>query len=275
MTLIKPPKAWQKLAPDSIEAWLVSDDPREQRLADEALAQLGVETASLYLQRLLVLEQDTILKRIRYAATMCMVLFVLLFITYFITKNLWFYLGTVAGSMIVCLGTIPLQQTTTVLQTRIVEWVIAKRDVRFIGVLLKSLQAVPSTVINNSVRGEHLPYMMEQITTDTRNLVPDEFWKLFTQSLEATAKQKDIRYIPTEQAFALAHIRICGNTRYEPALPALRMIAEREATTVQVRELKELAARYVAQWDSAPTANVSLTALQAETTLNPLRLTVR
>lgn len=246
--IFKPPKAWRKLTPDTIEAWLVSDDPDQRRLADEALARLGPDAAQTYLERLLVLERDTILRRIRIVSIAVLIPFAALFVANFLTRNYLFYLAGIAGTMTATFASISFRQTTTKLQKRIVEWALDKNDVHFIGILLKSFSTVPSIAVNTTVR-DQLPFLMKQITPANKYLVPKELWEQFVHSLEAMADQKNIRYIFVEQEFALAHIQICGNARYAPALPALRKIAERDVTTSQARELRELAASYVADWD--------------------------
>ncbi len=251
MKCFQPPKSWLKLAPGTIEAWLVSDDPREQRLADEALSQLGADAARAYLQSLLVSEHDTRLHRLRLAGKVFLLPYAMLMVAYFVTAALELSLIGTGWILIATFGSLHVRQMTTILQTRIIHWVLARNDVQYIAILLKSFSTVPSVAVNTTVR-ERLPRLLRQVTVGTKNLIPDEYWAQFTRMLAGIARQKIILYVTVDQNLALAHIEICGNVRHEPALPALRTLATRDATTPQARELRELAAHYVAQWNVQP-----------------------
>lgn len=271
MKWFKPPKAWQKIAPDTIEAWLVSDDPREQRLADEALTRLGPVAASDYLQHLLLSEYEILSRRLGFVRNVCLTLLGVLLVVTFVTKQDGpLMIGLVALSVIAIIMS-SFQQMTTDLQERAVEQAIMKNDVLFIGILLKSLTMSSSIPFNIAVR-THLPALMNRITVDNKNLVLEEHWSRFVDALDEISKKKKILFIPVEQEFSLAIIRMCGNVRHEPALPALRALAARDADTPQAREIKELSARYVAEWDTLPANIMETVAAQTEKPPVPLRL---
>ena len=185
MAFFKPPKSWQKLVPGTIEAWLVSDDPREQRLADEALEQLGTDAAQAYLQHLLVTEHETLSRRLKLIGIVWMGAFGAVFIVALVLRKSTLAVSAgISGNMLSILYSW-LRQTATLLQTRTVGWALAKNDVGFIGTLLKSLSTVPSLSTNDPIR-EKLPDLMQQITVENKTLVPDEYWGQFTKALEET-----------------------------------------------------------------------------------------
>ncbi|MBC7806185.1 MAG: hypothetical protein H7145_08545 [Akkermansiaceae bacterium] len=116
---------------------------------------------------------------------------------------------------------------------------------------------------------EALIRLLPQINPANKAVVPADYWQRLTDALDDLSKRKAIKLIPSELAFAVAHIEALGNVRHEPALPALRTLATRDATTPQASELKGLAARYVAEWDAQPARTM---AARTETPPAPLRL---
>lgn len=246
------PKAWQKIAPDTIEAWLVSGDPAQERLAEETLTHLGDGKAQEYLLHLLTRE-DASEERIRcIAARMMLVITLPLFIAWFATKSTTFIVSVLLISMVPPILNLFLVFSETRLRRAIAEYALRHPDLSNIALLLKSLKSVGDEKIKKQIL-DTLPDLLAQITPANKELIPESHLADFVKSLNVAVKQT-VPFSSTGFVMLKAHLLVCGVTRYAPSLPTLQALAKREATMPQEQEIVNLATHFVAEWDTPTVA---------------------
>jgi hypothetical protein len=257
-------KSWQKLAPDTIESWLISDEERDHRLADEALQRLGDNKAREYLHTLLENERDAKARSNRNIAIGFLVSSVLLGILIVLTIGAKFLpLANVVAFMSWIIGPNRYGKVSK-LQIRLADHVLKNPDVNNLKLLLLVCQTVWQKDLNYEIV-RLLPNLYRQITPQTKHLLPDDFWKSTVEGLKFLAREKKLTVSPDEQDSHRAYIELCGNIRYEPALPHLEAIASMDAKTPQAIELRQLAAKYVAIWHQ-PVTVVTAPVIEPEKT---------
>lgn len=260
----KPPKSYLKRKPDTIEAWLVSDNPAEQQLAQEALEQLGTDTAKDYLWSLCRREQQIVVRRAIVYLTLFLSIITLAVCTRFIGHNRdlgnFFFLLMHVNNMLNLLFNFNATKVSQ-LQRYLAEDAAKSENIKDIRILIYSFRMMDLEIHASSTQA--LTRLLPGLTFADRGLLDLKQWKHLHQTAQR-ARKPQLLQKESDIAFVCSCLQALGTVRYEAALPLMKEIADKEFAKPEHKELKRIAAHYVAVWDKPSIAQPTTTVTERQ-----------
>jgi hypothetical protein len=249
----------------SLERWLLSDEPAEQRLADEALATMGTDDALRVLERILLDESQRRRKggRVVGAATLVGVAGTV----FALDAALGTHLSTgIAGLFGGTMGLFVNGLRPSELMYRCLERIARTGEVRTLPLLLDGWNAFDKRVAG-AVRPA-LVRLLPRLTADDRHLLTEGQWMQVGALTTVRTKPKEAEKRAHEVELARAAIHALGKARPKRGRNHLLSLAYAEpAAEADERQLQQVARNYLAVWDASPSvaaASAAVADLEAE-----------